>query len=168
MQLRPVDSSALGLVAAWMARRENYQWLDFGGGTQILSPATLKIMTQRDLHLVRTFTADTDDTPIGLVALSNIAQNFKTALLWYVLGDKRYGGQGHTTRAVSRILTQGFEALALQTVNAWAVEANEPSIKVLMRNHFQLIGRQRRCHYIDDHPFDRLLFDLLATDHKPL
>ena len=168
MQLKPIDSRALDLVVTWMARKENYQWLDFGGGLQILSPVTLKIMTQRDSHLLRIFTPDTDDAPIGLVALSNIARNFQTALLWYVLGDKGYGGQGYTTRAVSEMLTVGFEELALQSVNAWTLESNGPSIKVLTRNHFRLVGRQRRCHWIDGHPFDRLLFDLLHADHKPV
>jgi RimJ/RimL family protein N-acetyltransferase len=168
MQLKPIDSRALDLVATWMARKENYQWLDFGGGVQILSPVTLKVMTQRDSHLMRVFTSDTDDTPIGLVAMSNIARNFQTASLWYVLGEKGYRGQGYATRAVSQMLTLGFEQLALQSVNAWALESNEPSIKVLTRNHFQLVGRQRRCHWIDGQPFDRLLFDVLHTDHKPV
>jgi RimJ/RimL family protein N-acetyltransferase len=116
---------------------------------------------------VRGITPDSDDTPIGLVALSNIARNFQTALLWYVLGDKSYRGQGYTTRAVSEMLTLGFTELALQTVNAWTLESNQPSIKVLTRNHFQLVGRQRRCHRIDGHAFDRLLFDVLRTDHMP-
>jgi RimJ/RimL family protein N-acetyltransferase len=65
------------------------------------------------------------------------------------------------------MLTLGFTELALQTVNAWTLESNQPSIKVLTRNHFQLVGRQRRCHRIDGHAFDRLLFDVLRTDHMP-
>jgi RimJ/RimL family protein N-acetyltransferase len=168
MRLKLIDGPALDLVASWMARKENYQWLDFGGGVQLLSPVNLKIITQRDSHSLRVFTSDTDDTPIGLVALSNIARNFQTASLWYVLGDKGYRGQGYTTRAVSEMLTMGFEELALEGVNAWTVESNEPSIQVLTRNHFQLVGRQRRCHWIDARPFDRLLFDVLRTDHKPV
>lgn len=168
MQLHPIDSSAIQLVAAWMASKENYQWLDFGEGNQILTPVSLKIMTQRDIHLFRVFTSDFDQAPIGLVALTHIAHNFKTATLWYVLGDKRYAGQGYTTRAVSRILTMGFKELGLHAINAWAVESNEPSIRVLTRNRFQMIGRQRRCHYIGGRPFDRLLFDLCATEHEEL
>lgn len=168
MKLKPVDNSALALVAAWMAQKENYQWLDFGNGQQILPPLSLKIMTQRDVHCLRLFTADSDAVPIGLVALSNINRTFKTAMLWYVLGDKNHAGQGCTTRAVSGMLTLGFTEVGLEAVNAWAVAENVASIRVLERNHFRLIGRQRNCHYIDGHPCDRLLFDLLASEHKEL
>ena len=36
------------LVAGWLARKENHQWLDFGNGRQIVTPALLKIMAQRE------------------------------------------------------------------------------------------------------------------------
>jgi RimJ/RimL family protein N-acetyltransferase len=166
MQLKPIDVDTLNSVAEWMGQKENYQWLDFGNGTQILTPVALKIMAQRDLHFLRVFTPDADGAPIGLVALSNITPHFKTATLWYVLGDKRYGGQGYTTRAVAHLLTLGFRELKLQAVNAWAVEHNTASIHVLTRNRFRPIGRQRRCHYIDGRPYDRLLFDLLVGEYE--
>ncbi len=167
MQLTPIDTSTLTLVAEWMATKENYQWLDFGNGNQILTPVALKIMSQRDIHLLRVFTADSGDPPIGLVALSDISR-FKTATLWYVLGNRAYAGQGYTTRAVSQLLALAFAELSLRAVNAWAVEENTPSISILERNHFQLVGRQRQCHYIDGRPLDRLLFDVLASEHKEL
>ena len=69
---------------------------------------------------------------------------------------------------MSEILTMGFKVLGLQAINAWTVESNGPSIRVLEQNQFRLIGRQRRCHYIDGFPFDRLLFDLLAEEHKAI
>jgi RimJ/RimL family protein N-acetyltransferase len=167
MKLKPlVDTCEIELVAAWMAEKENYQWLDFGNGNQILTAASLKVMTQRDIHFLRIFTPDSNEEPIGLVALSNVNRRFKTATLWYILGNKSYGGRGYTSRAVSNVLTLAFNELELQAVNAWAVEQNLPSIRILERNNFQLIGRQRKCHYIDDRPCDRLLFDLLASGHK--
>jgi RimJ/RimL family protein N-acetyltransferase len=168
MRLLLFDDVLLDLAAAWLAEKANYQWLDFGGGRQVLGRASLKIMTQRDLHVLRAFTADNDETPIGLVALSDVAHAFHTGTLWYVLGDKRFAGQGFTSRAVSLLLTHAFHTLGLQAVNAWAVEGNVPSIRVLTRNRFRLIGRQRRCHVIDGRPADRLLFDLLASEHRVL
>lgn len=32
-------------VAGWLSEPQNHQWLDFGNGIQILSPALLKLMT---------------------------------------------------------------------------------------------------------------------------
>lgn len=166
MQLKPIDACNLDLVAKWMSTKDNYQWLDFAHGTQILTPISLRIMSQRDIHVLRVFTSDSDDSPIGLVALSDIAHAFKTARLWYVLGHKAYAGQGYTTRAVSKLLTLAFAHLGLLAVNAWAVDQNKPSLRVLEHNDFHFVGRQRQCHHIDGHPFDRLLFDLLASEHK--
>jgi RimJ/RimL family protein N-acetyltransferase len=167
MTLRDLEITDLPLVSGWLAEKENYQWLDFGYGTQILSSATLKIMTQRDIHALRLFAADPASTPIGLVALSSIARNFGTATLWYVLGDKRYANRGHTSRAVSALLTLAFTELGLRAVNAWTVETNVASRRVLDRNRFRFIGRQRACHEVDHKALDRLHFDLLASEHAP-
>lgn len=166
MNLCLIDRSNFELVAGWLAQKENYQWLDFGNGIQLLQPVALKIMAARDTNLIRVFTSEPDDVPIGIVALSNVSPNFRTAMLWYVLGNKSYGAKRYTTRAAHQILRFGFTVLGLQAVNAWTVETNIPSIRVLERNNFQLTGRQRQCHYVDGRAFDRLLFDLLAAEHE--
>jgi RimJ/RimL family protein N-acetyltransferase len=166
MRLKPLDDSSIIVAAEWMGNEENYKWLDFGGGQQILTPLSLKLMTQRDVHLIRTFASDINDTPLGLVALSNISSNFRTATLWYVLGNKMNGGQGYTTCAVSEMLTIGFEEVGLRAIQAWAVESNLASIRVLSRNHFRFIGRQRCCHAIDGCLLGRLHFDLVAGEHQ--
>src|SRR5262249_49418023 len=45
MRLVPLDSPRLfDLAAGWLALKENYQWLDFGDGRQLVTPALLKIM----------------------------------------------------------------------------------------------------------------------------
>ena len=166
MKLRPLDPDELQLAASWLAQKENYQWLDFGNGVQALSAQSLKFMLQRDIHAPMAFTSDADDLPIGLAVLSNIDRNFRTATLWFLLGDKRYAGQGYATRAISKILTHGFKELELQAVDAWAVDANIPSIRAMEHNNFRCIGRKRQCHYMDGRPYDRLLFDILAAEHQ--
>lgn len=168
MNLHPLSAAHIPLVAQWLQRKENYQWLDFGGGRQILSDAMLKIMTQRGDNHLRVFTSERADAPIGLVGLSNIALNFGTANLWYVLGDKSYGGQGYTTRAVSIQLRFGFDNLALASVSAWTCVDNMPSIRALEKNHFRLAGRLRHSHRVNELPVDRLLFDLLASEYQPV
>ena len=166
MILRAIEAGEVGLVAGWLAQKENYQWLDVGGGRQVLSAGSLKIMIQRDIHMLRTYCPDAGASPVGLVALSDIDRKFKTARLWYLLGDKERSGRGLTTRAVSLILDKGFRDLGLVAINAWTVEHNVGSIRVLERNKFRQVGLQRKCHYIDGLAFDRLLFDLLAEEHS--
>ena len=128
--------------------------------------AALKVMTQRHMHLLRVFTSDGDDVPIGVVGLSDIDRSFKTATAWVVLGNKRYGGQ--TTKAVSKLLTLGFAEVGLEAVNVWTVEVNTPGRRLIARLNFRYVGRLRRCHYIDGRPYDRLLFDLLASEYREI
>jgi RimJ/RimL family protein N-acetyltransferase len=164
--LEPVDFDLIPLVGGWLADEDNHQWLDFGAGTRVLSPGLLRVLTKRDSHCLRVFTGDDDMTPIGVVAFGNIDPEFHTAMLWYVLGDKREGGKGLTTRAVAQFLELGFGALNLRAINAWAVEENTPSIRVLERNGFRAAGRQRQCHYLKGRAVDRLLFDLLLSEFQ--
>lgn len=63
------------------------------------------------------------------------------------------------------MLTFGFTELGLRAVNAWTLDANVAARRALEALHFTYVGRMRRCHYLDGQPHDRLLFDLLATEH---
>lgn len=165
MNLRPLQSSDVELVAGWLSVPETGQWLDFGPGHRPPSAALLAVMARGRSQFMRVFTPDESDEPIGVVSLASVDPGFRTAMLWYALGDKRFSGRGCTTRAVSKLLTLGFRELGLHAVNAWAVDANAASVRVLENNRFRYAGRQRRCHYVDGQAHDRLLFDLLADEH---
>jgi hypothetical protein len=83
MKLLPLDTpELLELAASWLARKENYQWLDFGNGRQPVTPALLKIMAQRETHFLRVYTSDRDDIPIGIVGLNSVDRSLKTAMFW--------------------------------------------------------------------------------------
>jgi RimJ/RimL family protein N-acetyltransferase len=168
MQLKPADTPELfRLVAGWLSEKDNYQWLDFGDGRQLVSPEWLRIATQRGTLVMRLFTADDTDTPIGVVGFSNLNRQFKTGTFWVVLGDKGRAGRGYASRATSRMLTLGFTELGLASIQTWIVEHN-PSVRVAERVKFRPIGRQRRCHVIDGRAYDRLLYDLLPSEHKEI
>jgi RimJ/RimL family protein N-acetyltransferase len=168
MKLLPLDRSDIfDLAADWLAQKENYQWLDFGSGKQIVTPPLLKVMVQRGAHFLRAYTSDRDDVPIGIVGLNKVDRVFKTATFWGVSGEKSFRNRGYSTIASSKLLTLAFQDLGLHVINTWAVEHN-PSLRTIERLGFRFIGRQRRCHRIDGQLFDRLLFDLLASEHREL
>jgi RimJ/RimL family protein N-acetyltransferase len=168
MKLLTLDRpELLELVAGWLARKENYQWLDFGNGKQLVTPALLKIMAQRESHFLRGYTSERDDTPIGILGLNSVDRTFKTATFWGASGDKSFRVRGCSTFASSKFLTLAFRDLGLNAVNTWAVEHN-PSLRTIERLGFRFVGRQRQCHYIDGRPCDRLLFDLLTSEHQEL
>ena len=168
MKLLPLDKpELLELAAGWLARKENHQWLDFGNGRPPFTPALLKIMAQRDTHFLRLFTSDRDDVPIGLVGLNNVDRVFKTGTFWGTSGEKSFRNRGHSTLASTTFLALAFRELGLHAINTWAVDHNQ-SIRIIERLGFRFIGRQRQCHYIDGRLCDRLMFDLLASEHREL
>ena len=168
MKLLPLDTPAsVELAAGWLARKENYEWLDFGDGRQLVTPALLKIMTLRDAHFMRLYTGDSDDIPIGVVGLNSVNRAFGSATLWAVAGEKSFANRGYVSLATSKFLTLAFRQLGLTSVNTWIVDGN-PSLRSLRRLGFRYVGRQRQCHMVGARLHDRLLFDLLAAEHKEL
>jgi len=97
----------------------------------------------------------------------DIDRGFRTATLWAATGEKRYARSGYATRAVSAMLRLGFRELGLHAINTWVVEHNH-SVKITNRLKFQHVGRQRQCHWIDGHPYDRLLFDMLESEYTEI
>lgn len=166
IRLEPLDSSErLQLVADWLARKENYQWLDFGDGQQILTLAWLKIMTQQDTQVLRVYTLG-DERPLGIVGLDDVNRHFKTARIWLAAGEKGFAARGYATHAASKMLTYAFKELGLQAVYTWVVEDNT-SRRIAERLKFRFVGRQRACHVIEGRAYDRLWFDILASEHQP-
>jgi RimJ/RimL family protein N-acetyltransferase len=168
MKLLPLDRPEFfELVAGWLARKENHQWLDFGNGRQTFTPTLLKVMAQQESHFMRLYTSDRDDTPIGIVGLIRVDRAFKTAMFWGLCGDKSFRNRGMSNLASSKLMTIAFRELGLRAINTWAVEHNQ-SNRVIERLGFRYIGRQRQCHEIDGRLYDRLLYDLLASEHREL
>jgi RimJ/RimL family protein N-acetyltransferase len=167
MKLLPLDRPEFHqVVAGWLARPENHQWLNFGVG-QVVTPALVKVMSQRDAHFLRVYTSDHDDVPIGILGLNSVDRHFGTATFWGASGEKSFRNRGYSTFASSKFLTLAFRDLGLQAINTWAVDHN-PSLRTIERLGFRFVGRLRQCHTIDGRVCDRLIFDLLASEHQEL
>jgi RimJ/RimL family protein N-acetyltransferase len=168
MKLLPLYSPGMfERVTGWLQQKENYQWLDFGNGRPVATPTLLKIMAQRETNFLRVYTSHRDDVPIGIVGLNNVDRTFRTGTLWGVAGEKSFHSRGYAGIAASKLLTLAFRDLRLHSVNTWVVDCN-PSLRSVERIGFRLVGRLRQCHFIDGRPYDRLLFDLLAGEHREI
>jgi RimJ/RimL family protein N-acetyltransferase len=168
MKLPRLDTpERLELGARWLAQKENYQWLDFGAGRQVVTPALLKVMVQRETHFMRMYASDRDDTPFGMGGLNNVDRVNKTGTFWGLSGDKSFRCRGYATLAASMFLSLAFRELGLHSINTWVAERN-PSLRLVERLGFRFAGRQRQCHAIDGKLYDRLLFDLLASEHREI
>lgn len=160
--VQPATDESLPTIVEWLVRPETAKWLDFGPGPPVTTMA-LKLAMARGAGRIFTFSGGEGRAPVGVVGLSQIDTRFRTAMLWYALGEPQMRSRGLTTQAVEAVLGIAFDQMELDAINAWTVEENQPSERVLQKTGFQLIGRQRRCHYIGDQPHDRLLFDCLSS-----
>lgn len=166
MRLLPLDSpERLELGATWLKRDDIAPWVAFAPDPAKIGPRLLKVLLARHGHELRLYTEPEGKAPVGLVGLSDIDLDNGSANLWYALGERRWARQGLTTGAADRMLRFGFEQLELTTVSAWVVDGNVSS-RILERLGFQRIGRRRRCHRIGDRLHDRILYDLLAEEHR--
>jgi RimJ/RimL family protein N-acetyltransferase len=166
MQLKPADTpELLHLAAGWLSEPGNAQWLDVVDGRHPVSPMWLKLAMQRGTHVIRIFTADETDIPIGVAGFSQVNPHVRTGVFWVVLGDKAYANQGYASRATAKMLTLGFTELGFRSIQTWIV-AHNPSVAVAARVKFRPIGRQRQCHVIDGQAYDRLWYDLLPSEHE--
>jgi RimJ/RimL family protein N-acetyltransferase len=165
MRLRTAADRDLALIAGWLAEPRVAKWLDFGTDRPLKAPALKYAISQRSMRLFTYAPADGDqDAPVGVVSLSSIHPRFRTALLWYALGDPHFAGRGLTGRAAAEVVRIGFDELELRAINAWVVVGNEASVRILENIGFRSIGRQRRCHLIEGRRRDRLLFDIVSSE----
>src|SRR5690606_14752818 len=101
--------------------------------------------------------------PLGIVVLSEIDMQSKSARIWYVLG---HSNPEYATEGINELLRIAFHQLGLSSVNAWCVADDTLSKEVLRNNHFNFIGKRRQCHLCKDKLEDKLLFDLLASEFQ--
>jgi RimJ/RimL family protein N-acetyltransferase len=163
MKLLSIEDSHLSLVCEWLSQ-SRCEWLDFGN-IKNFTPLVMKTMMLKRDEIYRLFTTDEDpQQPIGIVALYNVQKKYKSASIWAVLGRPEFSKHGYTCRALIEILKMAFFELGMESINAWLVDGNRPSIRLVEIIGFHYVGRQRRCHLIHGEWRDRLLFDILASE----
>jgi RimJ/RimL family protein N-acetyltransferase len=165
MNVRTARDSDLETIAGWLADPRIARWLDFGMARPLTAMALKYAIAQGSQRLF-TFAPPRgkEAAPIGVVGLSGIHPTFRTALLWYALGEPRYAGQGLTSMAAAEVVRIGFSELNLRAIHAWVVVGNQPSARILEKIGFRRIGRQRQCHDIQGQLRDRLLFDIVPHE----
>lgn len=85
----------------------------------------------------------TDQTPIGLIGLSNCSDKFKNAALWFKLAPE-YWGKGYTVEAALALLEFGFTQLSLHRIEAGVATENTASIRILEKIGMKREGLRRK------------------------
>lgn len=164
--IEPLTAPSFEVVAAWLATPALNRWLTADWREREATSTVLAIATRQRRN--RFFLVRHHAEPCGLVALSDLDPIDKTAMVWYLLGDRRFEGRGITTAAVNQLVSLSFNELGLRSLYAWAMEPNEASIRVLKKTGFREAGRLRQSACLDQTQTDRIYFDLVATEWAPL
>ena len=160
--IEPLAAADFEPAARWLATPEINQWLT--GDWRSTEPnATLIAMAVRN-RKNRFFLVRYEGQAVGLVALSDIETIDRTAMLWYVLGQRELQGRGIATEAVRQLSRRMFGELGLASIYAWAMDANVASLRVLQKAGFKTAGRIRNASSFQGRQIDRVYFDLLPSD----
>ncbi len=107
-----------------------------------------------------------DDRVIGMCGYNYWIRSDYRGSIGYDLA-RAYWGRGYMTEAIRAILAFGFEAMALNRVEADASSPNVASIRVLEKVGFLREGHQREQYYENGEFGDLVLFSLLRRDFRP-
>jgi [ribosomal protein S5]-alanine N-acetyltransferase len=73
---------------------------------------------------------------LGTICLWNFSDEERKAEIGYELMEQ-FQSRGIMQEAFSAVVQFAFEVLQLNTIEAWTVQQNDKSIKILERNHFE-------------------------------
>ena len=125
------------LLARWLNNKEINMWLA-NYWRDSISPRKVAISIRNSSNLW--YLVKYENHNCGVVALSDIEKDDRTAMIWYFLGDNFLSNKGIISTAIHKLLRISFEELNLSCVYAWYVEDNKASSKVLEKNGFTEIG----------------------------
>jgi RimJ/RimL family protein N-acetyltransferase len=152
------------LVVGWLSNPEINRWLTAEWRDKVATTVLVAVMLRNRKN--RVFLVRSAGQPVGLVALADIDSADATAMVWYLLGDPAFSGQGIISAAVIQMARQCFQELELESLYAWAMADNLASARVLQKAGFREAGRLRRAACSNGRQVDRIYFDLLP-DERP-
>lgn len=168
LYMRTPSESDIAVVETWMADPRINRWFDFGGGRQALPRTALKAMAHSSMHLIRVFAEERNAAPVGVVAVQDAANPLGIGTLWIVRGSYDSGGHDIAYAACVEALRIAFLNYGTNSIVAWIVSANRPSLALCRKVGLKPAGRLRGTHLIGNRNYDRLLFDILADEFHAL
>ena len=106
------------------------------------------------------------DKIIGSIGLHEVNHINRTATLGIFIGDRNYWSKGYGTEAIQLILDFGFNYLNLNNIDLALMEFNTRALRCYEKCGFKIIGRKRKCNFINGKYYDSILMDILADEFK--
>ena len=103
--------------------------------------------------------------PIGTCGFHKWDKRNRRSEIGYDLSPD-YWGKGFMTEALSAVITNGFERMGLNRIEALVYVENEPSVRLLKKLGFRQEALLRDYYYMDGIFYDYYLFSLMKRDWK--
>lgn len=162
ISIEPAAPRHCASVVSWLADPNIHRWLTQQWRDPGSHPALVSTLFRSKKNCL--YIAVVDEVPCGITALADIEQLDRTAMLWYLLGNRALQGRGVMTKAVRMFVERVFREKGFESLYAWVMEDNEPSIHLLGRVGFSPAGRIRFATRSGNRQVHRLLFDITRAE----
>jgi ribosomal-protein-alanine N-acetyltransferase len=100
---------------------------------------------------------------IGAIRINSIDKRQSTGVLGYEIASAKWG-RGYGTEALRAMVQHSHHAMGLFRLEAWTLQGNPQSDRVLLKAGFRQEGTQRMKMLLDGERLDMHLFGRLADD----
>ena len=145
------------LVGTWLSDPATHRWLTSEWRDRAVTSVVVAMAVRNKRN--RFFLIRHNEQRCGLVALADVDTGDRTAMIWYLLGDKTFSGQGVITQAVEHLTQLAFGEMGLRSLYAWVMADNVASRRVLEKAGFREAGRIRQATCSGGTQVDRIYFD---------
>lgn len=168
IKLRKISVKDAQMLAGWFNDGKNVQFM----GTYVRAKKHNKSGERKDIKKHCRFKDEyafiiilkKAGLPIGAIGINCIDRVDKRGDLWFLIGEKKFQNKGFCKEAAMLALNFGFEKIRLHSITASATPENKPSVEVLKKSGFKLIGRGRDYNRIHGRYYDEFLFNILKDD----
>ncbi|MBI3985471.1 MAG: GNAT family N-acetyltransferase [Lentisphaerae bacterium] len=164
--LRRVETSDLGLIAAW--RNTPAIWRCFFNTLPIAHSQQgkwLKALRLDDSKLLFMIVARRTNRPIGTIGLDHIDQRNQSAEYGnLVIGVSEQRGRGFAREASALLLDFAFSRMNLRRISLYVFAGNQPAVRLYRSLGFKQEGKLRKAVYAEGRFKDLLLMAALKDD----
>ncbi len=167
VQFNTIRAQDIDMIAGWMEDKKIHQWLDMGGGRQVVSKMQLHSMLMSQRTHARLFGMP-GSLSIGLICINDVDNLMGTADMWGLRGVYEKGPSNIATAAALVGLATGFIDFKREVMRTWVVDGNHRSLLIHRKLGLREVGKARSCHVMDGKRYDRHLFDMTRDEFANL
>ena len=167
VQFTAVQAKDIDMIAGWMENEKIHQWLDMGGGRQLISKMQLHSMLMSQRTCARLFGVP-GGLPIGLICIHDIDNLMGSADMWGLRGVYAKGPSNVATAAALVGLATGYLDYGREVMRTWVVDGNHRSLLIHRKLGLREVGKARSCHVMNGKRYDRYLFDMTRDEFANL